>query len=700
MELLIRPAECRNLVSRMLVTDPRQRAGLSEIMNHPWITKGFNSPPENYLPHREPLQLPLDPQIIEKMTGFDFGPSDYITRELTKVLSSEDYHNAVRNNVREQAAQASGVERKRGVFDFYKRRNSTTSRDTLPNYSSEAVQLGSDPVNAFSPLISIYYLVREKQDRERVEANPGALAMPVSPGEKPLKIPDLPAPEAAYTNVSTYEMVGEKPTGGRTRARSRTQGEDDVADELKKVNLNVPPGQAPTIVTPTVEQQPPKKESTGMGLLRRLSTRRGKEYRNERSETQQTPSSQLQPPPSDIAATPRKSFSVRRSRNRERTPASLLHPGGSTPHQADLLTPLTPHESGSRTGNTVNRSASVNLADYRHRQARRGVSEAQPATTSLEPPLTSGSEKSSVSGDNRSKASAQVPLEQKSTVPTRAATTRAKSLGHARRESSQARRSSRLGEARGVNVPEQTYENTLASPENPNKSLENIKPVYLKGLFSVSTTSNKPLPVIRKDIVRVLKHFGVSYAEIKGGFFCRHAPSIDLNKAVDNGPLTPEQTGFGHKRRISFAGGFRSGNDRATNTAEESERPRLSTYRKRHTQPDNSFTASSGSDSDVVRGTETSAAQRSPRNPPPPRTSDHITNKNSDPERPMSSAMAAGETTTQVQNDLGGEMVLKFEIFIVKVPLFSLHGIQFKKVQGGTWQYKEMASMILDALNL
>ena len=696
--LLTLSTECKNLISRMLVTDPRQRANLSEIMNHPWITKGFNSPPENYLPHREPLQLPLDPQIIEKMTGFDFGPSDFITRELTKVMSSEEYHNALKNNVREQAAHAQGSEKKRGVFDFYKRRNSTTSRDTLPNYSSEAVQLGSDPVNAFSPLISIYYLVREKQERERIETNPGALAMPISPGERPLKIPDLPAPEAAYTNVSAYEMAGEKPTGGRTRARSRTQGEDDLADGLKKVDLNVPPIQAaPTIMTPVSDHQPAKKESTGMGLLRRFSTRRGKDPRIERPDAHQTPSFQVQPPPSDMATTPRKSFSVRRSRNRERTPAPLLHPGGSTPHQSELLTPPAPLDSRTRTGNTINRSASANSADYRDRQPRRGVSEGQSATASLEPPLTSGSERSSVTGDYRSKASVPAPSDRKSALPTRSATTRTKSLGHARRESMQVRRT-RREEARETNVPEEPYEDNTAIADSANKSLENIKPVYLKGLFSVSTTSNKPLPVIRMDIVRVLKQLGVSYTEIKGGFSCRHAPSIDLNKAVDNGLPSPEQSGFPHKRRISFAGGFRSGTDRNTTASEEPEKPRLSTYRKRNPQPDTSFTASSGSDSDIARGTGTGPSTRSPHNLHPPRMSDH---KNAaENEWPVTSSMAAGETTTQVQNDLGGEMVLKFEIFIVKVPLFSLHGIQFKKVQGGTWQYKEMASMILDALKL
>ena len=68
--------------------------------------------------------------------------------------------------------------------------------------------------------------------------------------------------------------------------------------------------------------------------------------------------------------------------------------------------------------------------------------------------------------------------------------------------------------------------------------------------------------------------------------------------------------------------------------------------------------------------------------------------------RALPSTAAAGETTTQVQNDLGGDMVLIFEILIVKVPWFRLHGVQFKKIQGGTWQYKDVAGEILAALKL
>lgn len=654
----------------MLVTDPRQRASLGEILNHPWITKGFNAPPENYLPHREPLQLPLEPDVVEKMTGFDFGSSEYIIRELTKVLSSEEYQTAVRLNARDQQTLGSNNEKKRGVFDFYKRRGSVTSRDTLQNLSAEAVQLGSDPVNAFSPLISIYYLVREKKEREGVEVNPGALSMPISPGEKPLKIPDLPAPEAAYTNATTYEMPGEKTTGGRSRPRSRTHGEDDVTEGMKKVTLNATNSQgSPVMVNLPSEQPPARKESTAAGLLRRFSTRRTREFARERLDTQNTPSLQIQPP-IESAVAPRKSFSVRRSRNRNPAPSILLHPGGSTPHhQPELLTP--PAAAGtSRSGaSALDRSASVNSVDFRRRQSRRGVSEGHTATATPEPPMTSGSDKSSTSVQNI-QTTEPILAEVKTSAPDRAAATRTKSLGHARRESLQVRRS-RREEAREANVPEETGQELTAGNERPGKvdSLENMKPVYLKGLFSVSTTSNKPLPFIRADIDRVLKQLGVEYVEIKGGFGCRHAPSINLNRIADNGPPSPEQPSAAplvNKRRISFLGSRNVDRDR-DDLREQEKFPQMLRGTAKRQGTSHSFTNSEVSEESL---------------------------RHSQGER------QAGETTTHVQTELGRNMVLRFEIFIVKVPLFSLHGIQFKKVAGDTWAYKNMAQKILDALRL
>ncbi|EAU38953.1 hypothetical protein ATEG_00307 [Aspergillus terreus NIH2624] len=642
-------AECRSIISRMLVTDPKQRASLAEIMNHPWMNKGFNGPPDSYLPHREPLQLPLDPDVIEKMTGFDFGPPDYITAQLTKIIESEDYQHAVRNSVRDQPLPSHG-EKKRGMFDFYKRRNSV-SRDTLSVPSAEAVQLGHDPLNAYSPLLSIYYLVKEKLERERAETNPGALGVPQSAGDAMLQMPDLPAPEAAHTNQ--YQVPGEKDTSRRSRPRARTHGDDDLADGVK--HLNLVPGQASPVPPMSQPETPMKKESAAAGLLRRFSTRRTKERSRDpergRIGSPQTPQLNVQPP-ADSASPLSRGFSMRRARRAE--PSSTIPSAGSQPQHQDLLK-APGSEPGSRSNKFLERSASVNSADYRARRAARR-NEAEGTA----PPQTSGSD---YSGKDQTPAK-----DPKAHARTHA--TRTMSLGHARRESIQARRA-RRDAAREANVPEETDADISGAGtalESANEGEDLSKPVYLKGLFSVSTTSSKPLPVIRADIIRVLKQLSVEFVEIKGGFSCRHAPSIELDKVVDVGPPSPERQGHvsNHRRRISF-GGLLSHDD-----SKEESRGTPKSQRRTRGPPDRSFVSNSDGSDEFIASPDPNAGG----------------------ERVM------GETTTRVQSDTGENLVLRFEILIVKVPLFSLHGIQFKKVAGGMWQYREMAKKILDALRL
>ncbi|WEW55821.1 Serine/threonine-protein kinase [Emydomyces testavorans] len=652
-------SDCRHIISRMLVTDPKHRASLTEIMNHPWMTKGYNGPPENYLPNREPLQLPLDLEVIHRMTGFDFGPPDFIVTQLTKVIESEDYQSAVRAFMREYHTPNPINDKKRGVFDFYKRRNST-SKDNLSNTSLETMHQAVDPINGYHPLLAIYNLVKEKIDREKQETHPGGLGIPHSPNETVVKFPDISAPEAAHTNQNAYEIPGDRDTGGRSRPRARTHGDDDMADGIKNLKLGKPPGPAsPAIVTPQIEQ-PPKKENPAVGLLRRLSTRRTRDRgREEKIINHHGPTLNVQPP--DTLPPPRKSFSVRRTRRGEAVPTTL-HPSGSHPQQQETL-----HgELSSRANNLLGRSTSVNSADFRIRKdARRdGVDSLSPAAAH-DPPLTSGSDRSTLTVQ-RTKASNSAASDARRSPKSQ--TLRTKSLGHARRESIQARRA-RREEAREANVPEETdaeVAEASTSVENGTVGEDFIKPVYLKGLFSVSTTSSKPLPFIRADIVRVLKQLGVEYVEIRGGFSCRHAPSIDLKRVVDARPPSPEQQGMvaGHRRRISF-GGLRV-HEREDNRDDAKHHQRPS---RRH--PDQSFITNSDGSDDYVANRENNAGER-----------------------------VLGETTTRIQSDTGENLVLRFEILIVKVPLFSLHGIQFKKVAGGMWQYREMAKKILDALRL
>ena len=660
----------------MLVVDPRDRATLQEIMNHPWMTKGFNGPPENFLPHREPLRLPLDPEVIEKMQGFDFGSAAYITEQLTRILESEDYQNVVRRSAKEDYSHASGSgEKKRGVFDFYKRRNSI-SREGLTAPSSETFR-GSDPVNAYSPLVSVYYLAREKRDRERQAQNPGALVMPMSEKESPLKLPGLPTPEAAHTNTFAPEMPGEKATGGRSRPRARTNGEEEVVNGGK--TLEVPEKKlAPSATSPTTippPEQPMKREGTAIGLLRRFSTRRQRDRDVDRP---QAPPALTIQPPADSVAPPRKSFSVRRSRRREPSP-STHHAGGSQPQHDGLLSA---GGGFSRAGKFLGRSTSVNSADYRPRRVlQRHTSGNESPMLAPEPPPTSGSDQSSVHAGRAGKG---VDLVDKPalnaspmTAPRTPTASRTKSLGHARQESIQARRRRHEERRAEANVPEETDADlqdqadgpdTPAVPDTPGPEI--AKPASLKGLFSTSTTSGKPPEFIRHDIIRVLNQLGVQYSVIKGGFSCRHAPSINLDGVKDTaGQLDEDRSGrvtSGHQRRISFGGAFR-GKDRD----DIKDDKLVSRHHTRKRQPDQSFVTNSEGSDEYLQ-----------------------------PNRWLEHPPDNAATRTRVQEDSGERLVLRFEISIVKIPLLSLHGIQFKKVQGGMNQYRSMTSTILNSLRL
>jgi hypothetical protein len=176
-----------------------------------------------------------------------------------------------------------------------------------------------------------------------------------------------------------------------------------------------------------------------------------------------------------------------------------------------------------------------------------------------------------------------------------------------------------------------------------------VKPVFLKGLFSVATTSTKPPIEIRLDIIRVLNQLGVSYKEIRGGFACVHRPSIDLKSVQDNpSAQSPEATNMvttpSHRRKLSFGG----------------------------------------------TGGGSGAGPSSPQKPSGKRSRADTSYTNSD-------------VSNESMHDgvLGGSLILQFEIYIVKVPLLALHGIQFKSVnKTNTWQYKSLASRILSELRL
>ena len=199
----------------MLVTNPQLRAPLPDLLSHPWMTRGFEGPPDAHLLRREPLRADeLDRQVIRGMTGFEFGTEDEIERRLVAILESEAYKRAIQfwENKRERpqnwgeslsntslavewdgaGGQGNKMEtvstprknKRFSGFDFYRRKlfspstsppsspfaSPSPSQSQLSNASLADVNQKDppNPTRGYHSLISMYYLAREKMERDRV----------------------------------------------------------------------------------------------------------------------------------------------------------------------------------------------------------------------------------------------------------------------------------------------------------------------------------------------------------------------------------------------------------------------------------------------------------------------------------------------------------------------------------------------------
>lgn len=237
----------------MLVTNPSARASLSEVLNHPWMTRGYRGPPDSHLVHREPLRADeLDRNVIKGMKGFEFGTEEEIEQKLVEVLESDAYYRAVQHWERKRMSngrnghrwgesfsnsslaisydgssttkvdQSPSKKSKRfSGFDFYRRKlfspsssppstplahSPPSSQSHLSNSSLlESAREPADPTYGFHPLVSIYFLVREKLEREKVYG-PGQFAssqLSLEAGSRPeAAATDVPAPPTSAKQLS------------------------------------------------------------------------------------------------------------------------------------------------------------------------------------------------------------------------------------------------------------------------------------------------------------------------------------------------------------------------------------------------------------------------------------------------------------------------------------------------------------------
>ncbi|KAL4401437.1 Serine/threonine-protein kinase [Malassezia pachydermatis] len=652
--------ECKHLLSRMLVTNPHRRATLEEVVSHPWMLKGFDYVEPSYLPKRTPLQAGhLDRRVIERMHGFEFGTTTEIEHHLNTILSSDAYLAAVsqsENGFSPAEDHTSSTSTSNGNrlsrqfsagLNFYKRHSMKASEAPSEPLNAEAPPGMKGPLNptfGFHPLISIYFLVREKMEREvRGEdgLNSSDLLLDKHVQSQNKVLPNLPPPNAAINTV----LRDPPPTAA-------------PLDESVALAFSAPAVPSP-IDIPSPMVRPP--EPT---VVSPLAT--------DHSPALQVSSTALLPPSKSAASSA--PMPVFESRQKSQPQGTMTGPPRARAAANELESKLRSNWASPSTVTTdvhapplvsrpamPQRSLSLSHSHFKPRQLPKGLDHKLP------PSALGAASALPTLEDIQIEAGVGLPPTSPNAAPLASPPLEA---GLTRRFGTMVVRPTQEPVTPSVEVPEGAVSTTgldpaVATPltgsihSEPATSPEEAtsKPVFLKGLFSVQTTSRRPRTVIRQDLVRVLNQFDIQHIEIRGGFECVcHGPIHDLEPGSSLHTATND---------LTMSTPTSSGVDPASLTPNES-------------QP---MVATGVGNVDINTNTPVDALSPSAI--------------------PDSPAIGGGSSGVNELPVTTAEGEVQFEVFVVKVPLLlGINGLQFRRVSGNPWQYQTVAKRILNELNL
>ena len=483
--------DCKSLLSRMLVTNPAERATLTEVLSHPFMTRGYDGPPESYALHREPLRADdLDQEVINAMDGFTFGTPEKIHEELDTVLRSEAYLSAVAawQAKREKArlnptastsstalSEASDVAKKRRFsgFDFKKKFFKEEKKVEEPLVKKREPL---DPTQGYDPLISIYYLVREKMEREKLYGKGHFASSQASIDGQPLAssygmaLPNLPPPASAHAAGFEHPSAPRQPSTGQPRPRvddipntvmahpDADQEQSNIADIPVAHHRNTPtPTSTAAVQAPEREEEPRRFPFLGR---RQPSTENG----------------------------PQRSSSISRHTS-SRTEMSNS-PSFPSEHRRATTVLDKKHERRVSVGSISNSMGKVSVG---RRSSQRKVTSPQRESQ----PLGATNE-----ADEGTTPVALQPIQD--------------SAGH-----------------------------------SDSERYPDAKVAYFKGMFTHSTTTTKSAAVLFRDLDSTLDRLGIKHRQIKGGYECVYLPSIDLTSVLNGDAASTSLPAQARQRTVS-----------------------------------------------------------------------------------------------------------------------------------------------------
>lgn len=685
--------ECVSLLQRMLVVNPSHRGNIREVINHPWLNKGYQGPVKSYLPPRRPLEYPLDQDVVKSIVELDLAPSvNHVNVELDKILRSQAYVSCVDNWY---------AKSKRQMYD-----------PKMP-----------DPTRGVHPILSMYYLVDEMMQRRRMKLEGEQAVVP----QMQQQVFNAASERPGVAHESQHRVVTQPvPAQYQHRDPFGDSGEP-VAESMPAVSVSprtpklplapfLKPPQAahtsphgydrpsPIIETdmggspPPPAQQSPVEETFGSSILRKLSIKKD-DVRRVGSVKVTTKEKQ------GTVALPVGPIPRRKTHQRAASAyTASAFVSDKLPPVPVLIAPTTTGTSGPNapngpTGNTATTATSGSAGptgtiatlppDRKYHPGARAKSLGHARKFSLQgsgdvPPLPMVQLRGSDNGffDEEDNSSVQFSVGREAPP--------------------------KLTDQEIIDQFEHAAQGTMPSIEYP-------KTLFLKGFFSVQTTSTKPLPLIRYGIITVLPQLGVEFVEVKGGFICVHYPSIVESPAKSGSPslMSPGRTldelveGETDEDRGSQG-------SQATPSTPAEMPSLLSTPQKGHRRKfslGNSISQQGTSRNKLTVATAgyagTGAGGHTDTIPTTPAPA-NVRAPNEDSSESLAYDETTGASDMLVSSRVeqkklaapAAKKPLKFEIHIVKVPLVGLYGIQFKKVGGNTWLYKSLASEILARLNL
>lgn len=248
--------DCKHLLSRMLVVNSAERATIREIRHHRWLNKNYAKPISARMPYREPLELPLDPNVIQRMTGFQFGSVREITVQLEDVVAAWTERRRLASEMKwrfhlEESANKGSTPPTVPALTVGapNQANASAGKRPVPEYQDDDTPLETEEER--DPLVSIYYLCREKLERETLGID-----------EQDLEFEDLETAE---------ETMGARGTTSITRKElfkeqvNRMRGKEVMIDPVASVNKTqqAAPTQQQRYRRAKSEQSPPHTSQSG-----------------------------------------------------------------------------------------------------------------------------------------------------------------------------------------------------------------------------------------------------------------------------------------------------------------------------------------------------------------------------------------------------------------------------------------------------